>query len=253
MIRVAIVDDELNSRELLRNMLTEYCEEVEVVGEAEDVESGIELLKKQTVDLALLDIEMPGGDGFEILNAFPYKHFKVIFITGYDQYAIRAIKYAALDYLLKPLDLSELKQAIRKAQRLNNDQSERLQVLEQQYHQEEQQLQQIVLPDRGQYNLIHLKEVLYISAQGSYVLFYLEDGSSKITSNSLSYYEELLPNDRFFRIHKSHIVNVAKVKSYETGRAGNALLTNGMSIPVAARRKSTFVHLWNQINRPKTK
>ncbi len=249
MIKALIIDDERHSRNLLTKMLTDFCEGVEVVGEAHDVPSGIALLKAQQADVILLDIEMPGGDGFDILNAVDYSHFNVIFITGYDQYAIKAIKYAAMDYLLKPVDLEELQAAITKVKNYQSDTSGKLRFLHTNYKSRNEELRQIVLPGRDSYSVIELDKVIRIEAQGSYVMFHLENNKSHLVVNSLTHYEELLPQENFFRIHKSHLINIHKVERVDLGRRGKVRLNDGSELDIAARRKSTFNQMIKRMKR----
>ncbi|MEO1516009.1 MAG: LytTR family DNA-binding domain-containing protein [Bacteroidota bacterium] len=249
MIKVVIVDDEQNSRELLTSMLQMYQEEVQLLGSAHDVKSGIQLITEVRPDLVFLDIEMPGGDGFEILNAFDSLFFKVIIVTGYDQYAIRAIKYAALDYLLKPIDLEELEMAIQKLKRqAGKDETENVRFLKSNYEQKKQpNLQQIILPGHKKYIIVPFANIISIEARGNYTVFHLENKETHTVAHSLSYYEELLPTNVFFRIHKSYIVNCTKVEGYDPGRAGKVHLKNGSSLDIAARRKVSFKQILKKL------
>ncbi len=243
MIKAVIIDDERQSRRLLRKMLVDFCEGVSLVGEAKDVYSGIELLKNVQPDLILLDIEMPNGDGFDILNAFDYGNFNVVFVTGYNQFAIKAIKYAALDYLLKPVDLEELQLAIDKLKSRQKDDTGRLKFLHQQYAKRSDELHQIILPGRENHTVVALDQITRIEAQGSYVMIYLEDRKSHLVVNSLSHYESLLPYPKFFRIHKSHLININKIDYFTTGRSSKVRLMDGVELDIAARRKSAFMQI----------
>ncbi len=242
MIKAVIIDDERQSRGLLRKMLDDFCEGISIIGEAKDVHTGIELLNREDPDLVFLDIEMPKGDGFDILNAFDYADFNVVFVTGYDQFAIKAIKYAALDYLLKPVDLQELQLAIEKLRGRKNvsDNSGRLKFLRQQYENPGDQLKQLILPGRETHVVVLLDNILRIEAKGSYVNIYLVGGKSHLVVNSLSYYESLLPPHIFFRIHKSHLININKIEQFTTGRSSKVKLIDGTELDIATRRKSAF-------------
>jgi two-component system LytT family response regulator len=237
MIKAIIIEDEPNSRELLSNMLRNYCDNVEVLGEANDVASGISLIASKRPELVFMDIEMPGGTGFDILNKTTNIPYSVIFITGYDQYAIKAIKHAALDYLLKPIDL--------KAAQQEPTASMQVRFLNNVFPKKEVPIEQIVLPGRNHYDILELDQIIYLEAQGNYVLFHMENNSPKLSSRSLSHYEQLLPPDLFFRIHKSYIVSLKKVIRYEKGRTGTLSMLDGNILDIAARRKSTFVQLMN--------
>lgn len=245
MIKAIIIDDEPNSRELLSNMLEHYIKNIQVIGEAIDVNSGIELIQKNRPDVVFLDIEMPGGDGFSILDAVSPIDFKVIFITGYEQYAIKAIKYAALDYLLKPVDLQELEVAIQRISTINE--SDQLNFFKETFQNKKQDFERLILPGHKKHTVVDFKQIIKIEASGNYVIFHLENKEQRIATHSLSYYESLLPSNLFFRIHKSYIINCQKVKSYEDGRAGKVFLSDGSKLDVAARRKANFKKLLNQL------
>lgn len=243
MINAIIIEDELNSRILLNTLLEEYCKEIDVIGFAKDVDSGIKIIKQLKPDLIFLDIEMPGGDGFEILKAFDPIPFKVIFVTGYDHFAIQAIKFSALDYLLKPISIVELQTAVKKAENDQQLDKIRLQGLEWNLQNNDSEDGQLVISSDQKHVLFQLNEVIYIEALGGYVNFVLEGNRKHLSTHSLSYYEEILPVELFFRTHKSYIVNCKKVISVSTGRGGNINLKDGHSIPIAFRRKTSFIQL----------
>ncbi len=249
MIKIVIIDDERHSRRVLRKMLVDFCDGVSILGEAEDVHSGIELLNRVKPDLVLLDIEMPNGDGFDILNALGDANFHVVFVTGYDQFAIKAIKYAALDYLLKPVNLEELQIAIDKLRLAKKDNKGRLRYFFQRYGSRHDPPQQIILPGRDSHVVVELNKILRIEADGSYVMMYLEEDKSYLVVNSLSYYENLLPAQSFFRIHKSHLINIEKVEQVTTGRMSKVRLIDGSELDIAARRKAAFNHVLKQLGR----
>ncbi len=246
MIKAVIIDDEQHSRNLINNMLSNFIDGVELIGEAKDVPSGIQLIKEKTPDLVFLDIEMPGGDGFSILNAFEELNFKVIFITGYDQYAIKAIKYAALDYLLKPIGLNELELAIKKYKQLGVDQKSSINFLHSKYQDRSKLLDEIILPGHADYAVISINQILRIESRRNHVVFYLENSIARVSTQPLSLYEDILPPNLFFRIHKSYIVNCAKVRNVETGRGGKVFLVDGTSLSIATRRKKAFITIFNQ-------
>jgi len=248
MIKVIIVDDEINSRELLHNMLTNYCENVEVLGMAKDVSSGIEIIQQKKPELVFLDIEMPGGTGFDILNKLENIDFKVVFVTGYDQYAIKAIKYAALDYILKPVDLDELKAAVEKANSEILDQDNQIKFLQENYNNTSKKPEQIIISTHNNHNIISLDDILYFEAMDGYSIVFVEPDAKHISSHPLNYYEELLPINQFFRIHKSHLINCKKVTGFDPGRGGNVSLTNKLNLPIATRRKSLFTSFMNRLD-----
>ena len=248
MIKAVVIDDEINSRELLHHMLLEHCEKVEVLGMGKDVSSGIKVIQQTKPQLVFLDIEMPGGNGFDILNAFDKIPFKVVFVTGYDQYAIKAIKYAALDYILKPVDLDELKAAVEKAKSEIIDQENQIKFLQENYTKTSKKQDQIIISSRNNHSIVNLSDILYFEAMDGYSIVFVEPDIKHISSHPLSYYEEILPINQFFRIHKSHLINCTKVTGYDSGRGGNVSLNNDISLPIATRRKSLFTTFLNRLN-----
>lgn len=243
MAKAVIIDDEINNRELLQQLLLTYCDYIDLVGQAVDVESGIQLIKDKSPEIIFLDVVMPGGDGFQILDAFEKINFKVIFVTSYDQYAIKAIRYAALDYLLKPIDVTELIDAVYKAVNIDAGSDSRIKFLKQNINVENSEIKHIVLSGDKNYQIIKLEDILYIEADGNYVIFKMINNVKHVSSHSLSHYEDLLPAAQFFRIHKSYILNTNAVVSIESGRGGMVLLTNQTELPVAFRRKPAFLEL----------
>ncbi len=243
MIRAIIIEDEYNSRVLLNQLLDEFCKGIEVIGVAENVSNGIRIIQDLQPDLVFLDIEMPGGDGFDVLKAFDPIPFNVIFVTGYDHFAIQAIKYSALDYLLKPVNIEELQAATRKAKNESHLDRTRMKSLEWNLNNNGSLEGQLVISSDQEHVLFPLNEVLYIEALGGYVNFILENNRKHLSTHSLSYYEEILPVDMFYRTHKSYIINYTKVESISTGRGGNIILKEGHSVPISFRRKTSFIQL----------
>ena len=241
MTKAVIIEDEINNRELLQQLLSIYCKNISLVGLATDVKSGINLIKKQSPDIIFLDVEMPGGSGFDILDAFDKINFKVIFVSGYDQYAIKAIKYAALDYLLKPIDVSELISAVDKAIAASANYNKPIDFLKSSLKNKGEEITQIVLSNDKNYQVIKISDILYVEADGNYITFQLANEEKHISSQSLNHYEDLLPNSQFFRIHKSYIINIKSVVSIENGRGGHVHLTNKSKLPIAFRRKPAFL------------
>ncbi len=247
MIRAVIIEDEENSRELLRQMLEEYCQDVQVAGFGVDVPSGIALIDQIQPDVVFLDVEMPGGDGFSVLDAFTEPSFKVVFVTGYDHYAIKAIKYAALDYLLKPIHLDELIETVEKVKKESSYHQDNIRFLKEQVRKPADEINQIMLYGNKEHTVIKIEDVLFVEAERSYVTFHLTERQKYIASKPLTYYEELLPESSFFRIHKSYLVNGKKVIRLDSGRSGAVHLIEGVVLPVATRRKPAFLRFLDHI------
>lgn len=241
MIRAVIIEDEQNSRELLRSAICTFTEGMQIIGEAADVVSGIATINDLNPDVIFLDIELPDGKGFDVLDKISISNYKVIFVTAYDDYAIKAIRYAAFDYLLKPLNFQNLKNAISRLATKPDITQVNFEVLQESLNGESKSNKKLMIPNHNGYTMIELEKIIAVVAEGSYVFFNLDDGSRHLAAHSLSYYEELLPDQKFYRIHKSHIVNFTKVKSVEPGRTGCVYLENGFTMEIAARRKSAFL------------
>lgn len=248
MVKAIIIEDEIHSQVLMKQMLEEYCEDILLLGIAADVQSGISLIKEKKPDVIFLDVEIPGGSGFDILNAFETPDFKVIFATGYDHYAIKAIKHSAIDYLLKPVNLTELQLAINKIKSQTQSSAKKIHFLRENIKKEPSEINQIVLSDNKRHNIIKIKDILYIESDGAYVSFHLINGFKYTIANSLHFYEELLPENNFFRIHKSYLINGQMIDKLEIdGRGGTVHLSGHISLPVAVRRKPAFVKFLNRI------
>ncbi len=242
MIRTLIIEDEKNSREVLRHMLDTYCSNIEIIGEAENVKQGINLIKKEKPELLLLDVEIKGGNSFQILKEINHLEYKIIFITGYDQYAIQAIKFAALDYILKPIDVEELKEAIIKVKVISKASQSFIET----NTNKKEEPNHIVLMRNNQHHVIPLDDINYLEANRSYTIFHTLSNGSHIGPYPISYYEDLLPDHSFFRIHKSYLVHKDKVEQIERGRGGEIKVYGNVSLPIAIRRKSSFLKFINQ-------
>lgn len=243
MINAIIVDDEEFARSSLYFLLQENCKNVHVAGIAKSVNEARNLLTQHAVDLIFLDIAMPGENGFGLIPQAQQANATVIFTTAYDQYALKAIKANAVDYLLKPIDIDELKEAVTKASRhirLNdNERNERLNNLANDLS-SRQAIQKITVPNGQGYRIINIDDITHIEADSNYSVFNLVNEDKIIVSKVLKDYEEILPEDRFVRIHKSSIVNLSHIKEYNSKNGLQVFLDNGTTIPVSRRRASDF-------------
>lgn len=241
LINTFLVDDESDSLERLQRLIGLHCPQLKVVGSAQDPIKATQLIEAARPDLIFLDVEMPKMDGFGIISAFPNPFFKVVFVTAYDDYAIKAIKYSALDYLLKPLQVDELKGAVEKVASSLGTPDRRLQHFSEEWTATPWP-RRIVLPSHKGYSIISINDILCLEAQsGGYVRLHLADGTSVTATETLQYYERLLPSDHFFRVHRSYLVQITSIKAFNTGTGGLLELSNGMHIPVSVRRKPALV------------
>lgn len=239
MIKAIVVDDEVKNREGLSKMISQFCHYVDAVGEAESVDAAIELIDEHNPELVFLDIEMPEKNGFALLEHYDEPEFQVIFTTAHAEYAIKAIKLAALDYLLKPVNLNELKVAVEKAIReaANNDQDERLSILKESRGQGDFKFQRIALPTSEGVEFYTISDILRCEADRAYCRFHMSNKQAIIVSKPLSDFEDMLQECNFMRIHKSNMVNMSHVRKYVKGRGGYVVLTDGSHVDVSVRRK----------------
>lgn len=244
-INAIIVDDEEFARSSLYFLLQENCKVVHITGIAKSVAEAKALLQKHTVDLIFLDIAMPGENGFELIGTAEQHKAHVVFTTAYDQYALKAIKANALDYLLKPIDIDELKETVEKAVKfISMRQHEapansRLSNLKQDL--EQKNVRKISLPNGQGYTLIDLSHIVHIEADSNYSIFYLHDNEKITVSKVLKEYEEILPENEFVRVHKSSIVNLHYLQEYNSRNGLELTLKNGQRIAVSRRRASDFL------------
>lgn len=243
-LTLVIIDDEQDAREVVRSLLNDLCPDIQVLGEAEDVPSGIELIRKAQPNVVLLDIQMGNNTGFELLDQFGAPGFQVIFYTAYDQFALKAIKYAALDYLVKPIDPKELVKAMERA-RLNlfKEQFSQLQIRQLIKARRTKTIEKITLHTTEGLVFLRLKDILYLQSDVNYTQFFTSNNEKVMVSKTLKYFEEILPKEDFCRVHQSYILNVHSVRKVLREDGGYALLENGKKIPISRRKKETFLKL----------
>jgi two-component system LytT family response regulator len=243
MINALIVDDEPKNIRILHGLLNESCPDVRITGEAVSAETAIPLIAANQPDLVFLDIEMPHGNAFDLLDKIMPINFEIIFITAFDAYTLKAFKYSALDYLLKPVSIDELKTAVLKAkERIKaKNINVQLQNLLFNINKPNSSLQKIALPNNDGLVFIQLSEIIRFEAKGGYTYVHGTDNQKYVSSRIIKEYEEILPADIFFRIHNSHIINLNFVKKYHKGRGGLIEMSDSALIEVATRRKEEFL------------
>jgi two-component system LytT family response regulator len=240
MITAILVEDETKSRQLLNTLLHKYCKDIEVVATAANVKNAIEEIQTHKPDIVFLDITMPDGTGFDLLEKLSPITFDVVFTTATDKHAIKAIKYAALDYLLKPIDIEELKQAVNKlVQKKNNlNTVENLTQLLENLKESSNSYQKITLPTGTAYEMVYTKDIIRCEAEGSYTMFFMTNGKKFLVTYGLIHYEELLSEKEFIRVHRHHLVNVKHVVRYL--KEGFVIMKDETKIEVARRKKDEF-------------
>ncbi len=247
MIKAVIIDDEAKSRSILREMLYQFCPEVNVVGDASDLQQAVKLISECQPKLAFLDVNMPNGSGFEVLQAFPQANFEVIFITAHDEHALRAIKVSALDFLLKPINISELQQAVQKAtvKLTQKREQNHLKVLIENLNQNLGGQSKIAVPIAQGLRFIQVDHIIRLEADGNYTHLHLLNNKRILSTRHLKEYEELLSANAFFRAHHSHLINLDHIVKYHRGEGGSVSMIDQSEVPVAKRRKKAFLELFN--------
>jgi len=238
-----IVDDEPDGRANIKGFLNHYFPDIEVVGEAEGVTETLRLLSGIKIDLLFLDIELKDGSGFDILDQLPDVRFNVIFTTAHNEFAIRAFRYNAMDYLLKPIDPDEFVAAVQKSKEHIN-----LEVLQRQLAQlisttQEKTFDRITLTTTSGHVFAKTKDITRVETYGNYSFVYLADGDRHLVAKNLKEFEEMLPEPDFFRVHQSHIINTLFVKKVIKEDGDQVVMEDGVKIPVSRRRKEEFMNI----------
>jgi len=243
MIRTLLIDDEEKSIRSLSTLLTRYCPEVEVVGEAGSAARGVELIRELKPDLVFTDILMPDGTGFDVLERCGEQNFGVIFVTAFEEHALRAFRFSALHYLLKPVNFQELQAAVERFQKTGERSAgsaqERIEIARKTYGAAAPE--RIVLPALDGFSVVRMADIVRCEADSNYTKVIFTNGKSFLASRSLSHFEELLAGLYFARTHHKHLVNLAHVKRYIKGRGGYVEMADGTSVEVSARKKEEFL------------
>lgn len=243
MLRTLLIDDEAKARENLGMLLRKYCAaDIELIGESENVENSYKDILTLKPDLVFLDIEMGKGTGFDVLSKFDHYPFKVIFVTAYDQYAIKAIKFSALDYLLKPVTIKDLIDAVNKAKiAINDNKDAHFHTLFDAIKKPLQKSNRLAVPVQDGYKLVPVDQIMFCQAQKEYTFINQVNGEVICSSLNLGEYEDLLGDYDFFRAHHSYIINREYIQRYVRGEGGEIILNNDQHIPVSRRKKEEFL------------
>jgi two-component system LytT family response regulator len=247
-LKVFIVDDEYQSRNLLSKLLMEHFPNVIVTGQASNIQEGIAGIKEFNPSLVFLDIEMNGETGFDLLRKIEKRNFQIIFITAHNNYALRAFRFNAVDYLLKPIVLDELKEAIAKAvtqlsgEKVTSD--AQIENLVQVIHDPRKINDKIAVPTSDGFVLVSLKDIVYCRANGNYTEFHLAGKKQLLSSYTLKQYHELLEGQNFFRAHRSYLINLSYVKMYRRGEGGTIVMSDDSEIELSRQNKDAFLQLF---------
>ena len=239
-MKLVIAEDEERSRDMLRKMVEMFCPEVIIVGVAASVAKAVEVIKDTKPDIVLMDIELRPGKCFENFPQLETLVFELIFTTAFKDYAIEAIKYGALDYLLKPIDINELSLAITKAARKRKGREENTKLKQFLKDIKSSAFQRISLPTTEGIVYAVVDHIIHCEAKGPYTIIYLNDSNKYMTSKNLKEYETMLAGYNFFRIHNSHLINLAAVVKYRNADGGNVEMKDGSLLPIAQRRRDDF-------------
>jgi len=245
-MRTLIVEDEPKNIKILKKFLADYFPEVDVIGEAASILKAKEKYYNLKPGLLFLDIQLTDGNVFDFLDQVMPISCEIIFITAYDSYALKAFKYSAIDYLLKPLNIEELRSAIKKAEQNIGQKSINVQLKQLIENRSKHSPEKIALPTNGEIRFIGLNEIMYCNARGPYTCVHTSSGKVLMTSRTIGEYEELLPDDLFFRVHNSFLINMNFIARYIKGRGGVLEMQDGKKIEVATRRKDEFLSRFNK-------
>lgn len=248
MIKAVAIDDEFKVRQVLITLLGKFCPEVMIIGEADSVKSGVKIIEENKPELVFLDIEMNDGTGFDILTQIKSKNFETIFVTSYDHYAIKAIRYSAFDYLLKPILIEDLKSAITRFQEKRDAIDEnKYNYLQENLNNDELE-KKLILNAKNKIESIVIKEILYLEADGNYTTIVLIDGRKYVVSKTMKEYENILcfSGSIFVRVHKTFIVNTKEINTLEKNEQLTLILNNGKEITVARSRRQSLIDIWSK-------
>jgi len=245
MIRTIIIDDEINAREIIAELLENYCKNVSLIGQADSVESGLKIIRELKPELVFLDIKLSDGTGFDLLRQLENIDFKIIFITAYEEYAIKAFKFSALDYLLKPIDINELIKSINKAEELiqQDNISLKLDTFFSNIDSISKKTKKIILKTTNNIYLVNINEIIRCESDKNYTHFYFLDKEKIVVSKTLKEYEALLSEYDFFRVHHSHLINLQCVEKLEKTDNNFVIMKDKSKVPVAFRKKEELMKL----------
>lgn len=239
-MKAVIIDDEKRTRELIAKLIESFDIGIETFPLGENVASGIKAIESVHPDIVFLDIQMPDGTGFDLLKMIPEKNFEVIFITAHEEFAIKAIKFSALDYILKPIDPEELKKAIEKAIESIDNKREESQFEALQLNIQPHQKRRLVLKTQESVHVIDLDKIIRCEADRNYTSFYLVDQKKILVSKTLKDYETLLTGHNFLRIQQSHLINLDYVDRYDKANGGSVIMKDGSEVPLSPAKREIF-------------
>lgn len=246
-IRTVIVEDESAAREVLKTYVQKYCPQIELTGEARDCKEAIVVLHELQPQLVFLDVEMPFGNAFDVLEGCKDLYFETIFVTAFSEYSLRALNQSAAYYLLKPVSIEELIVAVNKVQGhiYNHEMLNRNKVLVENFREQQPEKQQVILPTLEGFEVVRMEQIMRLQGNGNFTDIYFRNKTKKMVCRLLKYFDEILPYP-FMRVHKSHIINVHTVKAYHKSSGGYVVLEDETEIEISPSYKDDFLRLFKR-------
>ncbi|HEY9257800.1 LytTR family DNA-binding domain-containing protein [Chitinophaga sp.] len=243
-IQTILIEDDEKNIQVVSDLIQQFGPELEICGTAGHVKKAVQLIETKAPQLVFMDIQIADGTGFDVLRKLSTRNFELIFITAFDNYAIKAFKFAAVDYLLKPVGINEFKDALDRARKRINEKSkhQHIDTLLHNMIQQSSQDRKISVATVTGYEFLDLKDIIWCQSEGSYTTFHLVNNTKLISSRGLGYYESLLSANNFCRIHQSTIINLRFIKSYIKGKSGFVTMSNGVKLEISQRRKNDFLN-----------
>lgn len=242
-----IIDDIEQARTTIKQDLATYAKDFEVIGEASGVVEGAKLLKNQTPDILFLDIQMQDGSGFDLLDLLSDISFKIIFITASDAHGIKAFRYAAIDYLLKPIDPDELVEALRKFRESGINENDKYQFLNERLKNHNKPNERLALHSQNKIQIVEISSILRCESSVNYTTFFFADGNQIVVTRTLKEFGDLLGDQGFFRVHQSHLVNTKHIKEYVKTDGGHLIMNDGNLIPVSVRKRPEVMKMLDSL------
>lgn len=249
MIRTIIIDDEEKARGNLESILEDFCPEIEIVAMEDSVANALAAIAKTKPDLLLLDIQMQNETGFDLLEQLNDIDFEIIFITAFDNYALKAFKFSAVDYILKPIDIQELQLAVQRVAERKSDRNptEKLELFVENLKPSSKRFNKIALPTSDGLIFVPLEDIVQCKSIDNYTEFHLVTKNRILVSKTIKFYEELLSDHQFIRVHRSHLINLEHIQRYVKGEGGYAIMSDGTEVMISRRKKETFLKQFNNL------
>lgn len=242
-----VVEDNSLALDMLVNDITTHHKEIEIIGTAKSVIEAAKLLQKKQPDILFLDIMLGDGTGFDLLEIYPNLTSKIIFVTASDEYAIRAFKFAAIDYILKPYSNEDLENSIKKTKLQIEPQKEQLNILKQAITDQKSIINKISLYTQDKIIVVNIEDIIRCQSDNNYTTFYLKDKTKILVSKTLKYYADMLKDNGFLRVHQSHLINKTQIKEFIKSDGGYIILNNKSNIPVSVRKKADVIEFLKKL------